>query len=435
MLNACPKCQRTFPAEDAGFCPVDATKLVPVESLPLAKDANDPFVGHTIVGKYELRRVVADGGMGRVYEARQLPEQRRIAVKILHADVAEDPVNIERFRREAETSRALDHTHIVDVIDFAQEVPAPGRAGGAWYLAMEYLDGEELRALIDREKIIPMPRVVRMMSQAAIALDGAHASGAVHRDMKPDNIFLVRSGVGDLVKILDFGSVKFTKGQDRGQKLTVMGTTIGSPFYMSPEQAQGLPDLDHRADVWALGAILYEMTVGKVPFQAPSGPQILFKILSDEPMPPTFAKDDAPPQLDDIVTKALAKKRDLRYQSCSALADALGHAFGLQGTHRDWAVTSERDLEKKMHAASAAPSPHAAPVMQPMAMAFPSANAAPAPASHAAATPQFAMYSPGASSNSIPDDYNPIKKAPVVLYAAIGLLMLALAIVSYFALR
>ena len=315
----------------SGVCPKDATKLEPIEQVPVATLADDPFVGHKVAGKYELRRVVADGGMGRVYEGRQLDPERRVAVKILHAS-AEDGVNIERFKREAETSQSLDHSHIVEVFDFAEEKPAPGRKDGAWFLVMEYLDGDELRTVLTRQKTIPMPRAIRIMSQTAIALDGAHARGAVHRDLKPDNIFLVRRREGDLVKVLDFGSVKFTKGQDKGAKLTVMGTTIGSPFYMSPEQAKGVPDLDHRADVWALGAIVYEMAVGQVPFAAPNGPQILFKILSEEPMPPSFTSDSAPTELDDFIVKALNKKRELRYQSCGELADALGRWIRLGGT-------------------------------------------------------------------------------------------------------
>ena len=342
MLNACPQCQRTFSADEAAFCPADATKLVPIETIPTPSDPTDPFVGFTLAGKYEIRRVVADGGMGRVYEARQLEGQKRVAVKILHADIAEDPVHLERFKREAETSRLLEHSNIVDVFDFAEQKPAPGRKDGAWFLVMEYLDGDELRAVINRDKTLPMPRVIRMISQAAIGLDGAHARGLVHRDLKPDNLFLVRTRDGDTVKLLDFGSVKFTKGQDKGQKLTMMGTTIGSPFYMSPEQAKGVPDLDQRADVWAIGAIVYECAVGKVPFTAPNGPQILFKILGEEPMPPSFANDAAPPELDDFMVKALAKKREQRYQSCGALADALGQAFGLTGTHLDWAATRAR---------------------------------------------------------------------------------------------
>ena len=173
---------------------------------------------HKVAGKYELRRVVADGGMGRVYEARQIDPERRVAVKILHADIAEDAVNIERFRREAETSQSLDHAHIVEVFDFAEEKPAPGRKDGAWFLG----DGVSRRRRASNRvgsarRPFPVPRIIRIMSQTAIALDGAHARGAVHRDLKPDNIFLVRGHDGDRVKVLDLGSGKPTRARTRAR--------------------------------------------------------------------------------------------------------------------------------------------------------------------------------------------------------------------------
>jgi serine/threonine-protein kinase len=451
VLNACPQCQRTFPAEEAAFCPADATKLVAIDSLPTPKDPTDPFVGFTLAGKYEIRRVVADGGMGRVYEARQLEGQRRVAVKILHADIAEDTVHLERFKREAETSQQLDHGNIIDVFDFAEQKPAPGRKDGAWFLVMEYLDGEELRAVINSEKTLPMARVIRMISQAAIGLDGAHQRGFVHRDLKPDNLFLVRTRDGDNVKVLDFGSVKFTKGQDKGQKLTVMGTTIGSPFYMSPEQAKGLPDLDQRADVWALGAIVYECAVGKVPFTAPNGPQILFKILGEEPMPPSFANDAAPPELDDFIVKALNKKREQRYQSCGELADALGHAFGLTGNHLDWAKTPEAEIAKQLQARAGAGASAPTAAAPTAAMPFPMANAAPAqamPFPMANPAPAQPMPFPMANASSmqparrmggpaddVPLDYSPVKKTPTGLYVGIVAALVVLGLIAFLAMK
>lgn len=360
MLNACPQCQRTYPIEGTSFCGSDGTRLVPIDSIPAPRDPADPIVGSQVADRYEVRRVIADGGMGRVYEARDLQVHRRVALKVLHADIAAEDVNIERFRREAETSAALRHPHVVEVFDFAESPTMPGRPKGGWYLAMEYLDGEELRAVIDREKPLALPRVLRVVSQLALALDAAHEGGFVHRDLKPDNVFLVRSEDGDIVKLLDFGSVKFTRGQDKGHKLTVMGTTIGSPYYMSPEQARGSGDLDHRADVWAIAVILYESLVGKVPFGGANGPQILFKILGDEPMPPSLASPNAPEELDDVVVKGLTKDPAKRFQTVGALADALGHAFGLEGDHRRWASTAEASLAEAFDARKKAPPPRPA---------------------------------------------------------------------------
>jgi serine/threonine-protein kinase len=216
---------------------------------------------------------------------------------------------------------------------------------------MEFLFGEELRQALQREKFMPPARLVRMISQVAIGLDKAHARKFVHRDLKPDNVFLCQTPEGDIVKLLDFGSVKDkTEG---AKKLTVMGTTIGSPFYMSPEQAQGLETLDQRADVWAMGAILYECLAGKVPFHGVNGPQILLCILTKEPTPISEvegAKYQIPPGLDGVMDKAFKKTASLRYDSVGGLADAFGRAFGLDGNHNVWATTPEADLGSKIEA-------------------------------------------------------------------------------------
>jgi len=225
--------------------------------------------------------VVADGGMGRVYEALDMHDKGRVAVKVLHNDVARDSIAVERFKREFEVSKLLPHDHIVDVRDFRETDDK------SFALVMEFLEGEELRNVLKREKHLPPERVVRMLSQPAIGLDEAHRRQLVHRDLKPDNLFLCGTREGDIVKLLDFGSVKDKSSM--AKKLTVVGTTIGSPFYMAPEQAQGLETLDARADVWALAAITYECITGKVPFQGINGPSILLAILTKDPVPPTKA--------------------------------------------------------------------------------------------------------------------------------------------------
>src|SRR5690606_862110 len=226
-MKACPKCGRLYP-EDAGFCPVDGGGLISASQFPIPIDSDDPRIGVVLKERYQVRRVVADGGMGRVYEALDTVERRNVAVKVLHRDVAQDPVQVERFKREFEVSEQLPHAHIVEVIDFF-ELPE-----GSYAMVMEFLFGEELSQLLAREKFLSPERIVRMLSQVAVGLDQAHDTQLVHRYLKPDNIFLCQTREGDIVKILDFGSVK-----DRAmgaKKLTVMGTTIGSPYYMSPEQ-------------------------------------------------------------------------------------------------------------------------------------------------------------------------------------------------------
>src|SRR5579871_3627044 len=279
-MKSCPLCQRTFP-NDAGFCPADGTPLSLASLAPVAPSADDARIGARLCGRYEIRRVVADGGMGRVYEGIDKQNDTRVAVKVLHDEVAKDEVSLERFKREYEISALLPHEHIVKVLDFQRDLVSK-----TWFLVMEFLDGEELRYVLKREKVLPPERLVRMLSQVAIGLDEAHARQFIHRDLKPDNLFLCGTREGDNTKILDFGSVKDKSSQ--GKKLTVLGTTIGSPYYMSPEQAQGLDTLDARADVFALGALTYECVCGTVPFAGTNGPSILLAIMTKDPEPPSM---------------------------------------------------------------------------------------------------------------------------------------------------
>lgn len=316
-------------------------------------DPEDPRIGHTIVGgRYQIRRKVADGGMGRVYQALDLQApagQGNVALKVLHEDVAADPVQLERFRREYQLSAELPHEHIVEVFDF-QETEDQSYA-----LVMEYLEGEELRMMLKRDKTVRPARLIRMLSQLAIGLREPHQRKFVHRDIKPDNIFLCHTEDGPVIKLLDFGSVR--DNTEGAKKLTVIGTTIGSPFYMSPEQAQGADDLDHRADVWSLTAIAYEALVGVVPFEGKTGPQVLLAILSNHPQPPSIVADASqpvPPRVDEVVDHGLAKDPQQRIGSVSELADQFGRAYGLIGSHTDWAYLPEQQLQAQLEQSLAA---------------------------------------------------------------------------------
>jgi eukaryotic-like serine/threonine-protein kinase len=344
-MKACPVCGRLYPP-DAGFCPVDGQQLNSATQVPIAADDQDARIGQLMCERYQMRRVVADGGMGRVYEALDMVDRRNVALKILHPEVAQDEVALERFKREFAISSELPHNHIVEVLDFKPT------HDGSYALAMEFLYGEELRNTLKREGVLPPERVVRMLSQIALALDQAHTKKLVHRDLKPDNVFLCQTREGDIVKILDFGSVK--DKSDPTKKLTVMGTTIGSPFYMAPEQAQGLETLDHRADVWALAAIAYECVTGQVPFKGNNGPSILLEILTKEPSMASKAgegkKFPVPPTLDRVMVHAFKKNPNLRIPTVGALADAVGQAYGLEGTHFDWAVLAQQELGARIQA-------------------------------------------------------------------------------------
>jgi len=342
-LKACRSCGRLFP-EDAGFCPQDGSLLGDADAVQPPRDEGDERVGRVVRGRYQIWRVVADGGTGRVYEGLDRRERRHVALKILHADVAADEVALARFEREFQVSRALSHRHVVAVLDFG---PTEDRS---FVLVMEYLHGEGLRALLWRERALPPVRLVRMVSQLALALDHAHARHLVHRDLKPDNLFISQTGVGDHVKILDFGSVRDNAASAR--KLTAVGTTIGSPFYMAPEQAQGLDTLDHRADVWAMAAIVYECVTGRVPFSGTNGPSILLEILTREPTPPSraavAARYPVPAALDRVLAEAFRKDPARRTPTAGAFADALGAAYGLRGAHHGWASAQQDTLAAQL---------------------------------------------------------------------------------------
>jgi serine/threonine-protein kinase len=343
-LKTCQECHRLYP-DDGGFCPVDGKPLSSTAETSPPTDPDDKRVGSTLCGgRYQIWRRVADGGMGRVYQALDTKEGRTVALKILHAEVAQDPVQVERFKREFECSAALPHDYIVEVLAFEKTEDQ------SYALVMEYLEGEELRTLLKREKTIPPERLIRMMAQTAMGLSAAHDRKIVHRDLKPDNIFLCGSKEGDLTKILDFGSVR--DNSIGAKKLTVMGTTIGSPFYMSPEQAQALPELDHRADVWSMAAIAYECLTGSIPFRGTTGPAILLAILSHDPEPPSEAGKvfHVPATLDPVMEEALAKNANIRTPSMGALVDAIGKAYGLEGDHKAWAKIPQDELGAQIRA-------------------------------------------------------------------------------------
>jgi serine/threonine-protein kinase len=349
-MKACPACGRLYP-DDAGFCPVEGSALGSATQVPARDVGGNTRIGELVCSRYEIRRVVADGGMGRVFEALDLQERRSVALKILHPEIASDQVAVERFKREFAVSRELPHDYIVEVLDFRATSDA------TYTLVMEFLYGEELRATLKRERVLPPSRLLRMVSQVAIGLDAAHAKKLVHRDLKPDNLFLCQKSDGDIVKILDFGSVKDTA--EDAKKLTMLGTTIGSPYYMAPEQAQGLDTLDHRADVWALAAIVYECSTGRLPFQGKNGPSILLQILTKEPEPASVAargeKHPVPRALDFALSKAFKKSPAERTASVGAFADAVGHAYGLEGTHTDWARRHESELSAEIALRAAEP--------------------------------------------------------------------------------
>ncbi|MCZ7678849.1 MAG: serine/threonine protein kinase [Sandaracinaceae bacterium] len=279
-------------------------KLVPAPAEP----PPDPLVGQTVDGRYLMEGVLGQGGMGVVYRAKHVVLGKPLAMKVLKADVSKDQEIIARFRQEAQSASGIGSQHIIDISDFGQ------LADGSTYFVMELLDGQELTKAIENERPIPPERVVHIAKQLCDALGAAHERGIVHRDMKPDNVFLVKRGKNeDFVKVLDFGIAKVGGANS---KLTRAGQVFGTPHYTSPEQCSGQP-VDHRTDIYALGVILYEMACGRVPFDADNLMGILTKHIYEQPIPPHTLPPpiEVPAGLEAVILKCLAKQADARYQS------------------------------------------------------------------------------------------------------------------------
>jgi eukaryotic-like serine/threonine-protein kinase len=276
--------------------------------------AVDPLVGQTIDGRYLVEGVLGEGGMGVVYRARHTGIDRKVAIKVLRSEFANDPEILERFVLEAKTATALGNPHIVDILDFGR------LSDGSTYFAMEHLDGISLTEAINQR--LTAERIAKIALQVCDGLGAAHEKNIVHRDLKPDNIFILQRGGGDFVKLLDFGIAKVST--DAKNKLTRAGAVFGTPHYMSPEQAAGTT-VDHRADIYALGVILYEMASGKLPFDADNFMGILTQHMYRSPIPirALVNNSDCPPGLEAIVQKCLEKLPGSRYQSVHELADDL----------------------------------------------------------------------------------------------------------------
>jgi serine/threonine protein kinase len=322
-MKKCPKCGVEYP---------DTTTLCPADGVALEKDP-DALVGTTLAGKYRIDARLNEGGMGTVYRGCHVLMDKTVAIKVLRPTLAADEKIVARFSREARAASRITHPNAISVTDFGED------ESGHVFLVMEFLSGRTLKQLLRDEGPLPLARVVDITRQIGDALNAAHEQGVVHRDLKSDNIMLLDTMTGDHAKVLDFGIAKINEPEGEvDTNLTAPNLVIGTPQYMSPEQCSQDVEIDARADVYSLGVILFEMLVGHVPFSGDSPTIVMMKHLQG-PVPSILEeRSDVPASVARVVTRAMAKVRDNRYQSVAELVEDLTIAAGMT-IHRLGAVT------------------------------------------------------------------------------------------------
>jgi serine/threonine protein kinase/TolA-binding protein len=296
------------------------------QAQPQEDELDPDLIDAEIDGRYRVIELIGEGGMGKVYLAEHVEIGKRVALKVLHPSYSRMPDLVERFRREARAASKIGHPNIVDVTDSGTT------ADGSVYFVMEYLEGVELGSVIEREGALDVARALKITGQICRALSAAHREGIIHRDLKPENIFLItRDGTADVVKVLDFGIAKTTEAEAaRERRLTSPGMAMGTPEYMSPEQAAGRP-ADARCDVYALGAIMYEMVTGIPPYSGDNFMEILTKKATVDPRPPILERPELPAQVSELVMAAMARSPDDRPQTMEALEYELNKCLSGRG--------------------------------------------------------------------------------------------------------
>ena len=331
-MKVCPRCFTRFPDAER-FCLHDSAVLVEEQDIARL---------NTAIGNYRLEKILGRGGMGTVYSGEHIYIKKPVAVKVLHPQFARYPEAVNRFLREARAASSINHPNIVDVTDFGL-LP-----DGVVYFVMEYLEGKSLEDVIEREGAVELHRALNVANQISHALEAAHHAGVIHRDLKPDNIFLLqkpgrrdlvrmapdntwvteREQTFDFVKVLDFGIAK-TLVPDELVAETVQGAVFGTPEYMSPEAARG-EDVDHRADVYSLGVILFDMLCGRPPFEAPQSSEVLnMHINTPPPSPREFAPHrEITESAERVILRAMAKDPRKRYQTMADFRHDVEASYG-----------------------------------------------------------------------------------------------------------
>ncbi len=288
-----------------------------------ATEGIEAAIGRVLGGRYAIESVLALGGMGIVYRARHLAVGRPVAVKILRADLARNTEALARFHREAQAAAAIGHPHIIEVIDFGHSPE------GDAYLVMELIEGIDLAGLLRREGRLPVARAFGIVRQVADALSAAHAKGIVHRDLKSENVMVLSRHDGDYAKVLDFGISKVIEDDQGRAPITLDGVVLGTPHYMAPEQGSDGALVDHRADLYALGCILFELLTGALPYDGKTPMEVMYKHHHAAiPRPSSRLTETCiPATVDALVVRLLAKSREDRYADARAVVDALDAAL------------------------------------------------------------------------------------------------------------
>ena len=313
-MRRCPRCQSQYEPE-ARYCPVDGTATVLAQLAPT--ESMDPIIGLLLGGRYRCERKLGQGGMGAVYRAEHVGLGKPVAVKVLLERFAAQREALTRFHKEARAASMIAHENIVDVIDVGED-------SGHAYIVMELLGGRDLGQLLRDEGPLPAPRAIALLRQCCAALAAAHKKGIIHRDMKPENVFVVqREGRPDLVKLMDFGISKVRQAHEESLRLTESGAVMGTPMYMSPEQARGDLEIDHRVDIYSVGVMCYEMVTGEPPFRHPTYLGLLSMHLNQKPEPPRKRNPNIPGELEKIILRTMEKDPSRRFQSMDEMEAAL----------------------------------------------------------------------------------------------------------------
>lgn len=332
----CPRCGDRY-GPPARFCIRDGYALVPARpSDPEPEDSGrepvrriwepgatfvEPasrLTGRVLDGRYELGEQIGSGGMAFVYRATDRGRGRAVAVKVLSSGLAADPESVARLQREAELGMRLDHPNVCHML-------AVGSDRGLHYLVMPLLAGENLATRQDKEGLLDVASVVRILTQLAAGLQHAHERGVLHRDLKPENVMMVPDDEGERAVVMDFGLAKPAAGD--GGKLTATGVVLGTPEFMSPEQVRGLP-IDPRSDQYALALLAFELLTGELPFSGGSSQETMLQRLTQEPVALRKKRPDAPEVLEAVLSRALSSNRDDRFPDLHAFAAALEGAAG-----------------------------------------------------------------------------------------------------------